>query len=192
MKKQILALVPMVCLFASGIEATPIIYVTNLSGLNENPPVATPGFGLATVIFDIDAHTMEVTASFQDLIGTTTQAHIHCCADPPINVGVATQLPSFTSFPLGVTFGVYSHLFDTSLASTWNNSFIVSSGGTVAQAEARLAQGLADGQAYFNVHTNFRPGGEIRGILAVPEPGTIGLILLGLGTLVAARRKRRA
>jgi hypothetical protein len=59
-------------------------------------------------------------------------------------------------------------------------------------AEARLAQGLADGRAYFNIHTNRNPGGEIRGFLALPEPGTLGLIVLGLGTLATATRKRRA
>ena len=109
------------------------------------------------------------------------------------NVGVATQVPTFSGFPLGVTSGTYSELFDLTLASSWNPAFITANGGTTAAAEARLTPGLDQGQAYFNIHTSFRTGGEIRGFLAqVPEPGAIGLIVLGLGALAAAARKRRA
>ena len=35
---------------------------------------------------------------------------------PPGNVGVATTTPSFPGFPLGVTAGTFSNIFDTSLA----------------------------------------------------------------------------
>jgi hypothetical protein len=191
MKKQIWALVPLVFCFAAGIEAAPILYVADLGDF-ENPANGSTGIGVANVVFDAVAHTMEVDVTFQDLLGNVTASHIHCCVDPPGNIGVATQVPTFIGFPLGVTSGAYFNIFDTSLASTWNPAFITSSGGTVAMAEARLAQGLADGRAYFNIHTNRNPGGEIRGFLALPEPGTLGLIVLGLGTLATATRKRRA
>lgn len=191
MKKQILALVPFVFCVAAGLEATPITYFTELSGLNENPPNASPGFGEATVIYDADTHTMEVSAFFGDLIGTTTAAHIHCCTTPPANVGVATQTPSFIGFPLGVSSGTFSNVYDLTLASSWNASFITGNGGTTAGAEAALAQGLADGRSYFNIHTSSFGGGEIRGFLVqVPEPGTLGLVLLALGALAAARKRR--
>ncbi|MBS0485263.1 MAG: CHRD domain-containing protein, partial [Proteobacteria bacterium] len=53
--------------------------------------------------------------------------------------------------------------------------------------------GLDDGKAYFNLHTNLFPGGEIRGLLSpVPEPESYALWLAGLGVLtVCARRVRR-
>jgi hypothetical protein len=65
------------------------------------------------------------------------------------NVGVATQVPTFSGFPLGVTSGTYSELFDLTLASSWNPAFITANGGTTAGAEARLTLGLDQGQAYF-------------------------------------------
>ncbi|MBL8746529.1 MAG: CHRD domain-containing protein [Phycisphaerae bacterium] len=43
------------------------------------------------------------------------------------------------------------------------------------------------GNAYYNLHTSAFPGGEIRGQV-VPTPGALALV--GLGGLVAARRRR--
>jgi hypothetical protein len=48
---------------------------------------------------------------------------------------------------------------------------------------------LIDGLYYVNIHSTFRPGGEIRGqILLVPEPGTAVLLALGIIGLAARRR----
>jgi hypothetical protein len=66
----------------------------------------------------------------------------------------------------------------------------VTAQGGLAQAEAALIQGLSEGKAYFNIHTTFRPGGEIRGFL-VPEPGIMGLLGLALGAAFVATRRRR-
>jgi hypothetical protein len=129
-------------------------------------------------------------AVFADLTGPATASHIHCCVEPPGNVGVATQTPTFIGFPAAAS-GAYFHTFDTTLASTWRAGFITANGNTPAGAEAAFASGLAAGQAYFNIHTAAFPGGEIRGFLApVPEPATLTLVGLGLGA--AAMRRRRA
>ena len=90
-----------------------IEYTATLSGPNEAPPNASPGTGTSLVTYDDVAHTLRVEASFSGLIGTTTAAHIHAPTAVPFTgtIGVATQTPSFSGFPLGVTSGTLrSHL----------------------------------------------------------------------------------
>ena len=108
---------------ATMANAAVIKYGTSLSGANENPPNASLGTGAATVTVDTVASTMRVEAWFSDLVGTTTTAHIHCCTVAPNNAGVATQTPSFTGFPLGVTSGTYDKTFDMTLASSFSPTF---------------------------------------------------------------------
>ena len=136
---------------------------------------------------------MRVETSFSDLLSGTVAAHIHCCIDPGSNISVATELPSFTGFPLGVTAGFYDHTFDMSLASNYNPDFIATHGGTVNSAFHDLVAGLDAGMAYLNIHTNLFPGGEIRALLSpVPEPASYALLLAGLGILtIFTRRAKR-
>lgn len=144
----------------------PITYIANLNGPSESPPIASPGTGSATVIFDSVAHIIEVKVTFSGLLGTTTAAHIQGPTASPGtgNAGVMTQVPYFAGFPIGVTSGTYDHPFDTSLASTWNPAFVTAQ-GSVAAAEAAFGAALADGRAYLNIHSTVDPGGEIRGFL---------------------------
>ena len=176
----------------SGVAEAATVYKTILAGTNENPVNASPGTGEATLTYDTVAHTMTLSVTFQDLTAPTTAAHIHCCAAPPANAGVATMIPSFAGFPLGVTSGSYMNVFDLTQLSTYNSPFVVGSGGTAASAEAALFAGLNSGQAYLNLHTTAFPGGEIRGqFAAVPEPGTWALMITGFGLVGATLRRRR-
>jgi len=177
-------------------SATPITYVAMLSGLGEIPPDSSPGTGTAEVIIDTTANTLFVDIfSFSGLTAPTTASHIHCCTATPLTgtAGVATQVPSFSGFPLGVTSGTYTQTFDMTLASTWNPAFVTAEGGTPAGAEAALAAGLAAGDAYLNIHTTAFPGGEISGFLVpapVPEPANFFLMAAVLIAFAAWRRLR--
>src|SRR4029450_5616030 len=80
----------------------------NLSPLNEVPATASNGTGNAAVLLDTTAHTLTGDIIFSGLTSNTTAAHIHCCLASPFlnaNVGVATPVPAFPGFPLGVTSG---------------------------------------------------------------------------------------
>jgi hypothetical protein len=179
-------------IFASPAAATITVYSAQLSGANENPGNASPGTGLAIVTIDDVLDTMRIEAFFSGLLGTTTASHIHCCAPEGTNVGVATQLPFFAGFPIGVTSGTYDNTFDMTLAGSFGASFLAANGGTTNSAFAALIAGLNAGDAYYNIHTTMFPGGEIRGQLAaVPEQSTWMLLLGGFSVMGLAMRRRR-
>lgn len=163
-----------------------LVYTATFSGANEVPANDSLGIGSVTVTVDLDLITMRIEGSFSGLGGYTTAAHIHCCIVPggPLNVGVATQLPSFPGFPLGVQAGSFDQTYDMSLDTSYNPAFISANGGAVGTALNALLAGLAGGNSYFNIHTSTFQGGEIRGNLIfdheVPEPAVSTLLGIGL------------
>lgn len=173
-----------------GASATTFVFTADLTGANENPPVPSEGTGTAVVTYDDVAQTLAVSVTFQDLVGETTVAHIHCCVDAPGNVGVATFPGTFPGFPEGVTAGAYSNSWDLTDPASYTAAFLTAAGGTAADAEAALFAGLSSTRAYVNIHTDFAPGGEIRGFL-VPEPSTGLAVAAGLAALAARRRAAR-
>lgn len=177
----------------STANATILVYTAFMDGPSESPPNASPGTGTARVDYDPNNHSMRVRADFADLIGTTTQAHIHAPTAVPLSgtAGVATQVPSFSGFPLGVTAGSMDTTFDLTLAGSWNPAYVTANGGTAAGAETALAAALAAGKSYFNIHSTVEPGGEIRGFFQlIPEPTTVSLASAGVATALLLARKR--
>jgi hypothetical protein len=188
--------IPLVVLLVAGsLSAGPITYSVILSGPGESPPNASPGTGSALIIIDSTANTLNIVSeTFSGLTSGTTASHIHCCTALPGTgtAGVATQVPTFSGFPLGVTSGSYSMQFDMTQASTWNPAFVTAHGGTPAGAEAALVAGAAAGDAYLNIHSTNFGGGEIRGFLvAIPEPGTLSFVFVSLAGMFLASKLRK-
>src|SRR5215208_15775 len=176
----------------SAAKADQLVFTTTLTGSQEVPPTGSPGIGSALVTLDTVTNLLTVNVSFAGLGSPTVASHIHCCAGPGANAMVATTVPTFPGFPLGVTTGTYLMTFDLTVASTYNPAFITAHGGTVAGAQAAFIAGLTSGLTYLNIHTSQFPGGEIRGQLqAVPEPASLLLLTTGIVAAAGTLRKYR-
>ena len=176
------------CLLVSNLAQAAIIeFDVTLSGAAETPPTPSAGVGSALIFLDTTGHTLQISMTFSGLSAPTTASHIHCCAAPNVTAPVATQVPFFIGFPIGVTSGSYSHLFDMTQLASYNPAFVSANGGTADSAFAALTAGMLGGLSYLNIHSQQFTGGEIRGVLRVPEPGSLSLLgvaLIGLGVVV--------
>ena len=133
-------------------------YTTVMTGGEEVPPVVTTGTGTATVVLNAAQTEISITCSFQNLIGTYTLSHIHGPAAPGVNAGVRF---GFVGPPNGTAPWVYANAMHDGTITNF----------VVAGVTAADVTNLNNGLMYVNIHSTFRPGGELRGQLAaVPVP----------------------
>ena len=157
-------------LFVAAVSAPAVaqqsIFTAELLGSNERPdPNNSPGTGTATVTIDLDQSTMRVQETFSGLLAPTTVSHIHCCAGPDGSAPPATTVPSFPGFPVGVTAGTYDQTFNMLDASSYNPAFISANGGTAASAFDAFVDGLNNGTAYANIHTEMFQAGDRKSVV---------------------------
>ena len=147
-----------------------------LSGPNEAPSVASLATGneIGAGIFLNDV-TMILTLNFAygsafgfvDLTGNFSNSHIHIGADNVFG-GVVVGING-NHTPSGTKSGSYS--------------------GTVALTAPQQTD-LLNNLHYINIHSSAFGGGEIRGQLVVPEPGSAMLLLSGATAVLGLRRRR--
>ena len=170
--RVVLALAIAVVAFAFTGASAQITYNAVLTGPNEDPPNGSPATGTATVEVDAISHTLHIVVNFSGLVANSTIAHIHAPTTTPGTgtAAPATTTPTLPGFPAGVTSGSYDMVLFLTQESTYSTDFFNANGQSVGQAEAALLQALAEGRAYFNVHSDTYPGGEIRGFLTNSIP----------------------
>ena len=150
-------------LFSLPAQALIITLEANLNGANEVPPADPDGTGFATFTIDTVATTISWAVTAENIDPGDSRAYTH---------GRSGRDRCAAHRLLG----------DAQRR-------------TLAVPSADLAVVIADPSAfYYNVHTDLFQGGAIRGQLefvsSVAEPGTAGLLLLGL--IGAAGLRRRA
>jgi hypothetical protein len=152
-------------------SAVTLNFEANLDGLQVVAPNASPAFGYGNLTLDtVTGAVNVVTGTYHDLLGGAVDVTLHGMAAPGINAG--TQLNLTLDTP-GAATGTFS-------------------GGGMLGVMAN--GGMQAGNTYLLIRSQVIPGGEIRGQLlpvAVPEPGSIVLAVVGaLGLSACARRHR--
>jgi hypothetical protein len=189
---SVLALAAATTAIAVPASATPTDpnYRAVASGALESPPNASPGSSIITI--DLGGTEAFVDVPFSGLLGTTTQAHIHCCTSSPFTGDAPVAVP-FADFPTGVTSGSFTTAIPLDDAASFDPAFLSAHGGTVKGAASALVDAMNANEAYVNIHTSIYPEGEIRGWVVsapVPEAAEWSMLALGLGGLMWMSRRR--
>jgi CHRD domain/PEP-CTERM motif len=182
-------------------QENPPILPSQLTDMNGNPRPAS--FGTATFTLDDVLLTLTVDATITNIDVTGMQtadpndnlmaAHIHASSDPNftplMNAGVVWGffgMPFNNNNPTDQVNTPFAMGVGGSFHGVWN-----APEGNMTTLSAQIANILA-GRSYINFHTMQFGGGETRGAIVaqqVPEPATIGLLLVG--TVACLRRMRR-
>ena len=119
----------------SGAYADEAKYSAKLSGASETPPNSSPGTGSVEARFDDSTKTLTWTITYSGLTGPATAAHFHGPAPTGQSAGVMVPITGALASPIQ---------------------------GSAKLTDDQIKE-LAEGQVYFNIHTEAHKAGEIRG-----------------------------
>jgi hypothetical protein len=128
-------------------------YQSLLIGLNQAPPVASIGRGLASYLITQDTGNLVYTLQVLDISSPISMAHIHL-GRAGENGDVVANLCGAGSAPACVTAGVVA-------TGTITSSSLL--GPLAGHPLGDLIAAMSSGGAYTNVHSANFPNGEIRG-----------------------------
>ncbi|AOK53819.1 CHRD domain-containing protein [Burkholderia stagnalis] len=136
-KLRILQVALLAGVLAAGSAAAETVRLSaNLQPSSEVPPTTSKGSGAVDATYDTLTHTLQWTATYENLTGPATAAHFHGPAPVGQNAGVQVPIPK------------------DGLASPIK--------GSKELTDTQVTELMA-GKWYFNVHTKEHPSGEIRG-----------------------------
>jgi hypothetical protein len=110
------------------------------NGAQEVPAVTTNGTATISSVYDADANTLGYTITWMNLTDVVNNMHFHGPADATVSAPVAIPITGWAAAKAGTI------------------------SGTATLTETQEAE-LLSGKWYYNIHTPFKGGGEIRGNL---------------------------
>ena len=138
-----------------------LAFEARLSSAQEVPSNPSEAKANIEVEFDKGFTKLEIELKVRDTVGTITRAHFHC-AKPGENGDIVFGI--FDPGPFPVPMDVTSLKLEGILTNAdYTGADCVTETGRVINNLASLAFAMRDGLIYANVHTTFRPGGEVRG-----------------------------